>query len=233
MTLPPLLYLISGLIVGLILPVYAVLTGKKAAAFLEAHPQYKLMVYQQTIAMQVILSGWIIGAIYWYEDDFAAIGLSFLATDNALMALGLLPLLFLYLIWKVPMNAERAAYLNRQYQAVRYLLPAVHREFKWSIPLSYVAGICEEIIYRGFLFWQLQQYFSWSIAILITNIVFAMGHYATRSKNMFFSFLFGLLWSFSFDYFGHLWWAMLTHVLIDLFAVTMGYKMNQFLQSNE
>lgn len=233
MTLPPIFYLILLLIVGLIMPLYAVLTGHKAVELLKEHPEYRLMIYQQTIFLQILLSGMVLMAMYWYGDDFAAIGLSFSANTWALLALFFLPLVFLALVWAIPANAAKAVQFRKTYQAVLYLLPQNRQEYNWSIPLSYVAGICEEIIFRGFLFWQLHQFLNLPTAILLTNIIFTLGHYATRLKNMILSFLFGILGSLSFWYFGHLWWAMLVHIMIDLYTLTTGYKMTPFPESAE
>ncbi len=41
---------------------------------------------------------------------------------------------------------------------VEYLLPHSRDELRWFTALSVTAGVCEELLYRGFLFWVLKAY---------------------------------------------------------------------------
>ena len=55
-------------------------------------------------------------------------------------------------------------------------LPRSKKEFKWFILLSITAGICEELLFRGFLIWYFETISNTLLAIVISSILFGAAH---------------------------------------------------------
>ena len=118
-------------------------------------------------------------------------------------------------------------------RAIKFLLPSTAEEYRWSIAVSFAAGICEEIVFRGFLYWQMVQWLPVIPAIIITNLIFGLCHFATGLKNASLAFGLGVLLSFLFLYTESLWWLMLIHVLIDIYSMTKGKRFFEQIQEVE
>lgn len=225
-----LLYFIPTVLIGLVFPIYAILTADQMRTLLLAAPEKKVVAYQSTLIMQLILVGLILIALYVNQDDIRQIGLTFsyqpykwlLLLGAATLAFGILQLRRI--------DAAEATRLNKKNKDLLYILPVSEQEFQWTIFLSFVVGISEEIIFRGFLFWQIYYFLPLLPAIVLTNIIFALCHFSTKRKNMVYAFLLGLLWSVIYYYTDSLWWPMLMHVVVDLYAMVEAYKVAQVIE---
>ena len=102
---------------------------------------------------------------------------------------------------------------------VRKLLPVTRAEWPGFVPLALTAGICEELLFRGFLLWVLAHLLpSWWLAALVQAALFGVAHLYQGPRGVlttFFvgAFLTGVVWIS-----GSLWPAMLAHALLDLNA---------------
>jgi len=73
--------------------------------------------------------------------------------------------------------AENSKFIDSM-QHIWHMLPRSDREQRTWIGLSFTAGICEEIAYRGFLFYYLQELWDLSIiaAVILSSVVFGLAH---------------------------------------------------------
>lgn len=92
------------------------------------------------------------------------------------------------------------------------------------VAVCLTAGICEEIIYRGFLI----QYFvdlplglSLTTALLLSSVLFGLAHFGQGPVGMFSTGLFGGLAGVQFLATGNLFLPMVIHALVDLRALTI------------
>ena len=134
------------------------------------------------------------------------------------------------MINKIEIDPSQTDQLASKYKDVIFLLPASLKEYKWAIVTSFAAGICEEIVFRGFMFLQLNQYLPLVPALILTNLVFALPHYATGIKNALTTFMLGLFWSLSYLLTDTLAFAIFTHILIDMHSSTQAVKLNTLLE---
>ncbi len=221
----PISYLIVAVLVGLVVPIYSMLgNGEKIKELISESPELKISMYVQSIIFQWIMVGLILLSLFYNGDSVDKIGLDFL--NEPLMVLGLfgggLLSLWVFDNYDIPkLDLEK---FKRDNKDVMYLIPTNQKEHNWAVAISFTAGICEEIIFRGFTFWQLSQFLPIIPSILIVNLLFALSHFATKMKNMVFAFLFGIFWSITFIYTGSLWLAMLMHIIIDLYSLTRGKR---------
>jgi uncharacterized protein len=74
------------------------------------------------------------------------------------------------------LSAEKRAALPRRLGTLIALLPHTTAEYRWFVGLSVTAGICEELLYRGFLVWALQGWVGLGWAAVVSVILFGAGH---------------------------------------------------------
>jgi len=116
-------------------------------------------------------------------------------------------------------SPEIVARLRRRLEGVGRLLPASRAEWPGFVPLALTAGVCEEILFRGFVTWALLQVVPvfW-VAALLQAALFGLAHAYQGPRGVFLTFgagafLTGVVWIS-----GSLWPAMLAHALLDLNA---------------
>lgn len=218
-------YLIVAVLVELVIPIYSMLgNSEKIKELISESPELKISMYVQSIIFQWIMVGLILLSLFYNGDEVDKIGLDFL--DEPLMVLGLVGggLLSLWIFDNYDIPKLDLEKFKQQNEHVMYLIPTNQKEHNWAVAISFTAGICEEIIFRSFTFWQLNQFLPVIPSILIVNLLFALSHFATKMKNMVFAFLFGIFWSITFTYTGSLWLAMLMHIIIDIYSLTRGKR---------
>lgn len=100
-----------------------------------------------------------------------------------------------------------------------FFLPATHEERVWFAVVSITAGICEEVLYRGFLI----RYFSdgpWhlnlALALLISSIFFGLAHGYQGLSGIITTGCFGAFMAIVFFITGSLWLPMILHAFLDL-----------------
>lgn len=99
------------------------------------------------------------------------------------------------------------------------MLPRNRRERWYWACLALSAGICEEIVWRGFLLAALVALFpglgAW-LYVLVIALVFGIGHLYQGIGGMFVSGFIGAIFAALYLMTGSLWLVMLLHTLIDL-----------------
>ena len=100
----------------------------------------------------------------------------------------------------------------------------------WNSLLSttFLIGFIEEVPYRGFIFQQLNEWFSTSIAAVISSLLFVAIHlpgwfslHLFRAQLAIFIFVFGILMVVLFRYSKSLWAPIISHSLNDFFSVVL------------
>jgi uncharacterized protein len=71
---------------------------------------------------------------------------------------------------------ERLEELRKRAAAWEYFLPHILTEYRLFQVVSITAGICEEIIYRGFVMWVAASYVGLPAAVALQAVIFGMGH---------------------------------------------------------
>lgn len=220
-------YLILIFILGILLPIFSFKNGPKAKVLLTENPGKLISVYQQTVAMQVGLALLVFLALYFNNSSIDVIGLTFLKSPVAIASLLFLCFLFFWVLSLKTIAKSDMETLKLKYAEVIYIIPLTKKEFKWSVILSFIVGSLEEILYRGFLFWQLTLYMPIVAALIITNVIFGMLHFGTGIKNAISTFWLGMIYSALSIPFGTLWFAILAHIITDIYAVSIGYRVKK------
>lgn len=123
------------------------------------------------------------------------------------------------------LEPERIDQLRGKMADVEMILPHNEREYRWFMILSCTAGICEELLYRGFLTWLIAVYAGIAAAIVLVSVCFGFAHaYQGRTgiiRTGAVAFIMSLIVLVS----GWLIPAMVIHALIDIAGGVLGFKL--------
>lgn len=220
-------------IVGVLYPLYAVYSAKEVRAYLTEHPEIKAQSFKSIVITQWIFTFLVILGLLIGQDAFSNLGMDFIFHPLGIISLLILPLPLLWFLQRFKIIEKNFPTWKRRYEHVLFLMPANKEEYKWGMILSYTAGICEEIVYRGFLFWQLSVYLSVPWTIFLVNFIFALSHASSQLKNVVLAFSFGILWSILFYFTGSIWLPILIHICVDIYSLTKGYQLLQWMKTEE
>jgi len=119
---------------------------------------------------------------------------------------------------KIRMKAGKAA------KKLAFLLPSTGEERRWWWVVCITAGVCEEIVYRGFLLHYLHVLpFHWTltVALVVSSVIFGIGHLyqgiAGAVQTVVIGFLLGALFVMT----GSLLLPIAVHAVMDLRVLTL------------
>lgn len=119
-------------------------------------------------------------------------------------------------------NAGRRRAIAPAFARLRFMLPVTRRERYWWILLSVSAGVCEELLYRGFLLHGLLGEGFFGIrpdvlpALLLGALAFGLGHLYQGWRGMLTSTVMGLAFGMLALGTGSLFLPVVLHAIIDL-----------------
>ena len=102
--------------------------------------------------------------------------------------------------------------------------PRSRSEAAMFVPVSLTAGISEELLYRGFLFWFLVPAIGLAAAVVASAGIFGLGHLYQGWRGALSTAAVGLVLGTLYALSGSLWWIMALHALIDLQYCIVGWK---------
>ena len=216
-------------ILCLLLPVYAIISGPRAKHKLVKQPHLKVRFYKETLFLLFLMAGSVIAAMLWEQDSFSRIGLGFIYDIRWLIGLAITTLALYLIIRRLTISAEKAQSTVNQFKEIEFLLPFTSVQLNWTMAVSIMAGIAEEIVYRGFVYQQFNLLMPWPLALVLTNVVFALMHYATNPRNMINTWVLGMIFSAAYLLTGTLWLSIILHIAVDFYSMTLSYKVYQHI----
>lgn len=211
----------------LILPVQAVKGIRQLDRLILINRAARLHFYQTAIIGQWLIVMLILFALSGHRPVFAALGLVWpdWTTENvaiciviAMLALSQSPL-----VPQVRGRLVASTRMRRSLYPIRNLLPRTKREKQRWIGVSLTAGICEEIIFRGFLFFYLQQLLASSLyaAVVLSSAIFGLSHFYQGLSNVVRTGIVGLGLGVSYAVTGSLLVPIVLHTALDLGGLYM------------
>jgi membrane protease YdiL (CAAX protease family) len=187
------------------------------------NPRRKILSYQR-----IVLILWSAAVVAWFslrssvffiwpDVHLAAqqkIGASFVWGFAIAVAVG--SLLQVVLVRRTAAAREK---ILRAFQRFAFILPVTPEERAWFALVSVTAGICEEILYRGFLIRYLSNgpwHAGLWIALAIASISFGLAHGYQGLSGMIGTAVVGAVMAVLFVASGSLWLPMVLHAIIDL-----------------
>lgn len=192
------------------------------------HPSIRLHSYFKTMAWQIAFvalivatmpgSEWITPPPLHIENSHGIVTVPrFHPVIIALIVVGFTSLILPFALSRfIPELKEEE---QKRYNEIAFFLPQTPLERRWFVVLSLAVGVCEEIIFRGFLiryFMAAPFHFSVVPAVLASAFVFGIDHGYQGWQGMLTTTFFALVLTAIYFAAGNLWVPMLFHVLMDL-----------------
>jgi membrane protease YdiL (CAAX protease family) len=187
----------------------------------------RMLFYRSAIAGQWILATIAVVAL-WRRDPGYVPGLFDPQVDSDalfVLALGSLALLSQCpLIPWVHRRMRRWASARRALHAMRNILPRSAQEKRMWVHVALTAGICEEILFRGFLIYYAQSILGLEIvgAVAFSSAIFAICHYYQGTSNMLRVGIVGAILGTIMVMTQSLVFCIALHAVLDLGALRMG-----------
>ena len=204
-----------------VFPVWGAWSWRREIARIRAGaPVDRLAYYRQTLvlewtALAVLLAAWL-----YFGRPFAALGLA--APSGWRFGAGSVILL------AVIAGLVRGGYKARRADAdarekVRasvgdlvHFLPDSDATYRRFVGLSITAGICEEIIYRGYLFWYLGAFMPPWAVVLVSSLGFGLGHSYQGTIGVVRVTAIGIAFGCFYLLTGSIWLPIIAHALLDI-----------------
>ncbi|MGD0189864.1 MAG: type II CAAX endopeptidase family protein [Rhizomicrobium sp.] len=90
--------------------------------------------------------------------------------------------------------------------------------------LSVTAGVWEELLYRGFLIWYLAARGGTLTAVILSSMIFGLGHVYQGWRGVLNTAFVGLAFGTLFVLTHSLWWLMAAHAIIDIAGGIVAYR---------
>jgi membrane protease YdiL (CAAX protease family) len=217
------------LIVAVAWPLYAALVQyprlKRGVA--AGVPGIRIRAYLQTIAEQWSLVA--VTMVLWLTTGrtIAELGLG-LMSDWRLWLGVVLVLAVIVLLEAQRRRVTASEGLHREFRSkveqASALLPQDSRELSYFSLVSVTAGVCEEVLFRGYLMWYLSAFLGIAPAILLSSVLFGLAHLYQGKKGILQTGIVGLVFAILYVVTGALWAPMLIHALVDMNSGVLWYQ---------
>lgn len=130
-------------------------------------------------------------------------------------------------VQKALARPKAVASLREQFSFADPLVPRTSGERRGFWLLSVTAGICEEIVFRGFLMWLIAAWTDLALAVIISSVLFGCMHIYLGAAQVPKTAIAGLLFALVVVASGSLWPAIVIHAAVDLNAGEIGFRVGQ------
>lgn len=175
---------------------------------------------QWTLAL-ALLAGWQTG-----RRDWAALGLTLPGGWRAAIGVAAVAATA-WLVWKqersvARLDPERRRRLRERSGDGLLLLPTTRTEQRIFAATAVTAGVCEELLCRGFLFWYLSRWLGPWVVVIAASVPFGLAHIYQGTKGAVKTGVVALFLGALYVGSGSLIWPMIVHAMIDLGAGRLG-----------
>ncbi len=220
---------ILAAILFIVLPVLGVTDYRKLKSQLDAgKPAARLFFYRSTIAWELGLTLAVAALWLVYKRSLPQLGFGFEAGGGFWIGLAItVAVCGLAIMQPVALrrDPEKSRAAASQLEAVKAMIPRTNQEAREFSALSITAGVCEEILYRGYL----MVYITSAIAIesmwpaaLLSSLAFGLIHAYQGPKGVLKTGLFGLALAGLYLLTGSIWLLIVLHAVIDLVSGRIG-----------
>ena len=191
-------------------------------------PDARVGVYRIGSAVQWLLAAVVLARWWGTDRGWEELGLGQPAASSAWYSI-----LILFLaaasavrIWnQISVDADARRTIYEQLAELDALLPRTRRERNWAWLVSITAGVCEEILFRGFLFWWLRGFVDESLAMGLVAVSFGLCHAYQGPKGVLKTTLVGVVLGALVLATDALWLAIALHAFIDLNSLSLAHAL--------
>ena len=188
-------------------------------------PRVRLWLYRQIIAIQWSLAALVVLLWAVFRRPWSAVGLQPVASWGLIgVVAGLLIVVLLVALQQRGAGAETHALVRQRARHIERMLPHDAHELRWFGAVAVTAGICEELLYRGYLIWYFQHGMPLTLAVALAAIIFGAGHFYQGARGMILTAIVGAFLAAVYILSGSLFAPMALHALMDLHAGRSAYR---------
>lgn len=212
---------VLALILVVALPLRAAVVGFRRLRLSspERLPAVRLRVYRDAIVIQwslviALLIGW-----SWLGRSWDGLGLRLHSGWGLYgVAIGIVVVVLVIARQRgaALANPEVLGEIRTRMQRIRVMLPHTPGEFRAFAALAVTAGICEEILYRGFMIWYLGAWMAPTQAVAVSALAFGVGHGYQGVRGVVQTGGLGLLLGAIYLVSGTVWGCVVIHALVNL-----------------
>ncbi|WP_339862650.1 type II CAAX endopeptidase family protein [Paremcibacter congregatus] len=214
-----------------VLPTYLYISSAKTERALIADPSLKIKTYIETIVMQWIPTLAIL--ILLYHGLLSVTDMKFGFTVS-LLPLGISAVVILIIgyfilsVLSVKKNKAEQEKMYKNWDLIRWFLPTTKSETAWFIfGLSVTAGICEEIIFRGYLLNFMANYMPIYVAALLSSLAFGLCHAYQGSIHILRTAIVGLIMAGVYIMADSLIVTIILHAGMDIYGGALWYVVSK------
>lgn len=184
--------------------------------------KYRLIDYKQTFFIFWILTLLILGN-QWLDPMATLNFYPAMNTTGIVLCVLILIFIVLQIVSAKISTLEKAQATIEKVKDNFHFLPKSKTEFIWFNFLAVSAGICEEIIFRLFIFTYILEFTHVTAAFIVTNLIFALTHIGSGKQNIINVFVLGLIFTAIYYFSNNIWLAIVLHIAIDINIGVIGY----------
>jgi len=198
----------------------SVMFGKLAKASDAELPAVRLAAYRSAMLVQwtltaVLLALWLFARRSW--RDLGAVPVLNGGLIGILFGLALVVIVVARGWSRGGIDDPAAEKLRRQTEKLKRMLPRTRQDLNWFYGLSITAGVCEELLYRGFMIGYLQGLGLALIpAAVVSSLIFGFGHLYQGLRGMILTTAVGGFLAAVYLLSGSLLAGILIHALMDM-----------------
>lgn len=202
----------------IVIPALSLKSDKMSEEVIQSLPLKKHLFFSNglmlIISALLVITSWNISNREWS-------GMGFSLVDFNIKVIYLCIIIITFYLADIFFGAINKEYDKNKLENLKFIIPLNWKEYRSYIFLAISAGICEEIIFRGFLISYLYHFLSWMdygnyISVAIPSIIFSLSHlyqgWWAVVKIMFIALILGFIFLYS----GSLIPVIIIHIFIDL-----------------
>jgi len=227
----PVLQQFTILIYGLVYPVYALVAFSGINRRINQNEAYRMKDYRSTIilflALTLLVLVNLISGLPVAIKIIPELGLPAVIFSILILA-------FIIVQARQKVGPDDLRVIRTKMEPVWPYMPKNKKELNYFIVLSCAAAICEELVFRFYLYHTIKE---WGIAtwmtVVIVNVLFSVTHVGSGARNMLSTFFLGIVFSIIYYFSGTILLPIILHAAIDIGAGTTSILVHRGLSRNQ
>ncbi len=218
-------YLLLGYLI--IWPLYSYLTYEQEIKDVIAQPKKRISVYYATMFQLWLPVLMLFILVYLGGISMSDIGLQWhwgLANQVAVIGLLIISSYFLLSLKQLRKKLENHQAIREQISYIQWLMPTSMKEARFFIwGLSITAGICEELLFRGYLILLLSGYLPTYGTVILSSIAFGLLHIYQGPIHIIKTAIFGGVMALIYLGTDSILVPIILHAVLDMYGGAMAY----------
>lgn len=213
------------------MPIYSFWESDKTKRAVIAGHKTKLRMYQETMVYLWFPTVTLLALVLMQVVRISDIGLYWRSSMANWVGACLVMCLFVYLVlgvYKTKSNSQNNEELRNTMKTHSWMMPASRCELTWfTFGVSMSAGICEELLFRGFLLSVFSDYIGLFASLILSSFLFGLCHIYQGWLNAIRAGIYGLVFSGIYILTDSLLIVIILHAMLDIYSGIIGYLINQ------